>query len=222
MSKKELSNRLNWERVSGERAASAEQNLYKVFEKAFEGTVYKLYRKPKHLKNLYAKVKLSEDVLKKIYNPDIDYENTEWGVSPDFAIENTVTHKILFGEIKRQDGWVEGKDPSAGRGNAHERLCKMFTPGLIQTYRTISGITDENVLPFWVVFEGDITRDPKRVREITFWFDKFENNFYMWRPNESYKGILQHFNEHLKCLIDQGVDIQDSDRVQKKVDDLDQ
>lgn len=107
-------------------------------------------------------------MLSQIFNPDIDLENTLWGVSPDFAIENTETRKILFGEIKRQDGWVEGKDPSAGRGNAHERLCKLFTPGLLNVYRKIVGIDTEDILPFWVVFEGDITRDPKRVREIKF------------------------------------------------------
>ena len=60
MGKKELSNRLNWENVSGKKAAIAEQNLYE----AFEGTIYKLHEKPVHLKNLYANVKLSEDVLK--------------------------------------------------------------------------------------------------------------------------------------------------------------
>ena len=154
------------------------------------------------IKNLYANVKLSEDVLKQIYNPKIDYKNTAWGVSPDFAIENTETGKILFGEIKRQDGWVEGKDPSAGRGNAHERLCKLFTPGLLKKYREISGITDKEILPFWVVFEGDITRDPKRVREITFWFDKYQNNFFMWRPKMTGVELLNHFEHYLKKYLD--------------------
>ena len=202
MGKKELSNRLNWENVSGKKAAIAEQNLYEVLYEAFEGTIYKLHEKPVHLKNLYANVKLSEDVLKQIYNPKIDYKNTAWGVSPDFAIENTETGKILFGEIKRQDGWVEGKDPSAGRGNAHERLCKLFTPGLLKKYREISGITDKEILPFWVVFEGDITRDPKRVREITFWFDKYQNNFFMWRPKMTGVELLNHFEHYLKKYLD--------------------
>ena len=202
MGKKELSNRLNWENVSGKKAAIAEQNLYEVFYEAFEGTIYKLHEKPVHLKNLYANVKLSEDVLKQIYNHKIDYKNTAWGVSPDFAIENTETGKILFGEIKRQDGWVEGKDPSAGRGNAHERLCKLFTPGLLKKYREISGITDKEILPFWVVFEGDITRDPKRVREITFWFDKYQNNFFMWRPKMTGVELLNHFEHYLKKYLD--------------------
>ena len=202
MGKLALSGRDNWETVSGQKALGAEQDLYKVFSKAFEGTKYKLHEKPKHLKRLYASVVLDDDVIKQIFNPNIDLENTLWGVEPDFAIENTETGKILFGEIKRQDGWVEGKDPSAGRGNAHERLCKLFTPGLLNAYRKIGGIDTEEVLPFWVVFEGDITRDPKRVREITFWFDKYYMNFFMWRPGMSGERLIEHFNKYLKNYLD--------------------
>lgn len=202
MGKKELSNRLNWERLAGIKASGAEQNLYVVFEAAFEGTQYKLHRKPTHLKNLYASVDLGDEELNKIFNPDIDLLKTKWGVSPDFAIENTATHKILFGEIKRQDGWVEGKDPSAGRGNAHERSCKLFTPGLIKAYRQIGHIDSPEILPFWVVFEGDITRDPKRVREIAFWYDIFKDNYFMWRPNESGDVLVKHFEDKLKKYLD--------------------
>ena len=202
MGKLELSKRLNWENYSGKKALNAEQNLYAVFNKAFEGTIYKLHEKPKHFKNLYASVALDEEIINDIFNPEIDFDKTSWGILPDFAIENTKTGKILFGEIKRQDGWVEGKLPSAGRGNAHERLCKLFTPGLLNMYRKVGGINDEDVLPFWVVFEGDITRDPKRVREITFWFDKYYMNFYMWRPNASGEELLKHFEENLKKYLD--------------------
>lgn len=202
MGKKELSGRLNWEKLAGVNATSAEQNLYKVFEAAFDGTKYQLIRQPRHLKNLYAHVELSEYVKKQIFNPTINFENTHWGVSPDFAIKNIESGKILFGEIKRQDGWVEGKDPSAGRGNAHERCCKLFTPGLLKAYRKIGGIINTNVLPFWVVFEGDITRDPKRVREISFWFDTYQDNYFMWRPNQSGEQLVEHFNSKLKTFLD--------------------
>lgn len=154
------------------------------------------------MKNLYASVELSEDVRQQIFNPNIDLKNTKWGVSPDFAIENTKSKKILFGEIKRQDGWVEGKEPSAGRGNAHERLCKLFTPGLLKAYREIGGIADNEILPFWVVFEGDITRDPKRNREIAFWFDIYTDNYFMWRPNMSEKELIEHFETKLKKYLE--------------------
>lgn len=202
MGKKELSGRANWEKSAGVKATTAEQNLYSVFEQAFQGTKYKLYRQPKHLKNLYASVVIPDNVKNVIYNPLIKLEDTKLGVSPDFAIENCETHKILFGEIKRQDGWVEGKDPSAGRGNAHERSCKLFAPGLIKAYRHVSKIDSEEILPFWVVFQGDITRDPKRVREIMFWYDTYQDNYFMWRPSESGQVLLDHFNNKLKKYLD--------------------
>lgn len=202
MGKKALSGRDNWQELGGKKATQAENNLYDVFRAHFEGTEYVLHKKPKHLKNLYASVNLSEDVLSQIYNPPIDLGRTKWGVSPDFAIENRKTGIILFGEIKRQDGWVEDKDPSAGRGNAHERLCKLFTPGLMQAYREIGGIHSPDILPFWVVFEGDITRDPKRNREVAFWFGPYDKNYFMWRPNMTAEDLTYHFDRYLRPYLD--------------------
>lgn len=202
MAKKELSGRDNWQTEGGTKAANAEKNLYAAFRKHFEGTEYVLHEKPTHLKKIYAQVQLPDYVISQIYNPPIVIETTKWGVSPDFAIENTKTGKILFGEIKRQDGWVEGKKPSAGRGNAHERLCKLFTPGLMKAYRNIGQIQSQDILPFWVVFEGDITRDPKRNREVTFWFDKYNKNFFMWRPKMTDKDLTDHFDKYLKPYLE--------------------
>ncbi len=202
MGKKALSGRENWQTEAGIKAAKAERNLYTAFEQHFENTEYVLHKKPKHLKNLYGKVVLPKEVLDQIYNPPIDFKKTKWGVSPDFAIENTRTNKVLFGEIKRQDGWVEGKKSNAGRGNVHERLCKLFTPGLIKAYRKIGGIDSKKILPFWVVFEGDITRDPKRNREVAFWFDKYTSNYFMWRPNMTEKELIEHFEKKLKNYLE--------------------
>lgn len=202
MGKKALSERENWQTEAGKKASKAERDLYAAFEEHFKDTEYVLHKKPKHLKSLYNAVVLPKDILEQIYNPPIDLKKKEWGVSPDFAIENLSTKKILFGEIKRQDGWVEGKKPNAGRGNVHERLCKLFTPGLIKAYRKIGGIDSKKILPFWVVFEGDITRDPKRNREIAFWFDKYKNNYFMWRPNMTAKNLIEHFESNLKKYLE--------------------
>lgn len=202
MGRNELRKRTNWEKNSGAKANAAEQNLYSAFRKHFENTCYILHEKPKNLKNLYATVHLSEQTLEQIYNPPIDMNSTNWGISPDFAIENRISGKILFGEIKRQDGWIEGKNPNAGRGNAHERLCKLFSPGLLKACREIGQIKDDSILPFWVVFEGDITRDPKRNREIAFWFDKYDKNFFMWRHSMSDKELTDHFDNYLKSFLD--------------------
>jgi hypothetical protein len=208
MAKKELQSRDNWQTESGPGGLSgiAEQNLYDVFREAFRDTEYKISDHPNDLKHLYEEVPLSEKTLSQIYNPDeVTMRNAKkrgWGVSPDFSITNTRTGKILFGEIKRQDGWVEGKDPSAGRGNAHERMCKLFSPGLISAYRKIGGITNPEILPFWVVLEGDITRDPKRNREIAFWFNGYNKNFFMWRPNMDGQALIDHFFNYLSPYLE--------------------
>ena len=81
-------------------------------------------------------------------------------------------------------------------------MCKLFTPGLMKAYRKIGKIDDTSILPFWVVLEGDITRDPKRNREIAFWFDEYEKNFFMLRPNEGGQVLIDHFNKYLKKYLD--------------------
>lgn len=208
MARKELRNRDNWQTASGPGglAGTAEKNLYSAFKRAFEGTIYEISDHPKDLKHLYEDYVLPDQTLVEIYSPDEATmrvaQSRGWGVSPDFSITNTLTGKKLFGEIKRQDGWVEEKTPSAGRGNAHERMCKLFTPGLLKAYRRISGITDPEILPFWVVLEGDITRDPKRNREIALWFDEYDKNFFMWRPNMSDKELIDHFFTYLSKYLD--------------------
>ena len=208
MGKKALSGRENWQTESGPGglAGTAEKNLYVAFRKAFEGTDYVISDHPTDLKHLYENIELSSEILNQIFCPDEATMNAAkkrgWGVSPDFSITNKKTGKILFGEIKRQDGWVEGKDPSAGRANAHERMCKLFTPGLLKAYRKIGKIDSTDILPFWVVLEGDITRDPKRNREIAFWFDSYDKNYFMWRPNMSDIDLIEHFNKYLKPYLD--------------------
>ena len=204
----ELRERNNWQTNSGPKglAGAAEHKLFQAFKKAFKNTDYEITEHPKELKHLYDSFELSKEVLEQIFTPSDEAmqkaKRLGWGVSPNFAIKNKKTGKILFGEIKRQDGWVEGKEPSAGRGNAHERMCKLFSPGLIKAYREHSGINDLEILPFWIVLEGDITRDPKRNREIAFWFDSYTKNFFMWRPNMTDKDLIHFFYQNLKPYLD--------------------
>ena len=106
----------------------------------------------------------------------------------------------MYVEVKRQDGWVENKEPKTGRGNAHERSCKFFTPGLLKILRE-KGKLGDDVLPFWVVFQGDITRDPKRVREITCWYDGNDAHFFFWRDIKNKKPLIEHFTNNLSPLL---------------------
>ena len=136
-----------------------------VQEKEFIDSDFRVRAKPRELKDIYSKIKLSEEVLAAIYNPD---EIWTHGVVPDYAIDNIKTKKTLY---------VEGKPRNAGRGNAHERSCKFFTPGLLRILRE-HGKLGNDVLPFWVVFQGDIARDPKRVREVTCWYAEYSAHFF--------------------------------------------
>lgn len=198
MGSKDLRKREIWQDASGPKAGAAERNFFEVFVEEFEDSDFEVRPNPKEFNNVYFDVKLSKDVLSAIYKPDL--EKWRHGLVPDYAIDNKKTGKTLYVEVKRQDGWVEGKPRSAGRGNAHERSCKFFTPGLIQKLRE-HGKIGEPALPFWVVFQGDITRDPCRVREITFWYDGFPEHFFMWRDKKDKKALVDHFDKNLKHLL---------------------
>jgi hypothetical protein len=198
MGKKALRGRGNWQQKGGEQAGKAEHRFEDVFQKTFVGTNFTVIPKPKELRNIYSGVELPTGVANEIYTPA--GESWTHGVVPDFAIRNSETGKTLYVEVKRQDGWVEGKERKAGRGNAHERSCKFFTPGLLKVLRRASKIPEPD-LPFWTVFQGDIARDPKRVREIHLWYVGYEQHFFLWSENKTSTSVVDHFNANLKQLL---------------------
>ena len=204
MASSELRNRANWQTISGFRALAAEAKFKTALQAALDAAYPSQFKieKPHEFGDVYSTYILSNDVLDKIFNVDVTElrrngkPKYSWGISMDFVIRNLKSKKSLFGEIKRQDGWIETTKPSDGRGNVHERCCKYFTPGLLKTIREASGVSDE-ILPFWVIFVGDITRDPKRNREIAFWFQEYKKNFYMWRNTEDIGDMLDFFENNL-------------------------
>lgn len=191
--------RKKWQDYSGNNAGHAERSFHETFTTLFEGTEYSVRPQPNEFSKIYVNVPLSEKELAEIYTPDI--EITRHGVFPDYAITNSETKKTIYIEVKRQDGWVEGKPRSAGRGNAHERSCKFFTPGLQKILREAGNLGDD-ILPFWTVFQGDITRDPCRVREITCWYDDLDAHFFFWRDSTNPEPLIEHFLEKIKPLLD--------------------
>jgi len=197
MATNELRKRANWQTLSGAKAVGAEVSFYDAFTEAFKGTDFRIRSKPTDFKNIYEKVQLPPALLAQTYKPDREYSH---GVAPDYAIDHLKTGKTLYVEVKRQDGWVEGKPPSAGRGNAHERSCKFFTPGLKKVLQN-SGKLGDDVLPFWVVYLGDIARDPKRTREITLWYDGVEDHYFMWADTSNPDPLIVHFEERLMPLL---------------------
>ncbi len=192
--------RKKWQDYSGKNGYGAEKNFYDFFNEIFQDTEFKIRPQPREFKNFYVNYPLSEDVLKEIYTPTEEIKTH--GFSPDFAIDNTETNKTIYIESKRQDGWIENGIRADGRGNAHERSCKFFTPGLLKVLREKSGITQENALPFWTVFQGNITRDPCRVREVTCWYEGYPGHFFFWRDTTNTEKLFNHFNEYIRPLLD--------------------
>ena len=133
MASRDLRKREIWQDKSGALAAQAEYDFFQTFDQCFNGTVFRIRSKPKEFEKIYVDVNLDPITLSEIYSPKDPV--TTHGISPDYAIDNTETKKTLYVEVKRQDGWVEGKPRSAGRGNAHERSNKYFTPGLLKVMR---------------------------------------------------------------------------------------
>ena len=198
MGKKELRDRDTWQDYSGDQAGTAELSFYNVFAEAFKDTNLSIRPKPNEFANAYVNIELPRWVLSEIYNPPDAI--TRHGLKPDYAIDNRNLNKSLYVEVKRQDGWVEGKSRSAGRGNAHERSCKFFTPGLRRLLQA-HGRLGDHVLPFWTVFQGDITRDPCRVREIYCWYAEYSAHFFLWRDSRDPRPLQNHFDQHLKHLL---------------------
>ncbi len=194
-----LANRMRrvWQDYGGAHGLEAENYFYTAFKQAFVDTEFEIINHPKDFKHIYENVILPDEQQKRIYNPNKKYIH---GLSPDYAIRNKNNGKTLYIEVKRQDGWVEGKEPKAGRGNVHERSCKYFTPGLLALLKD-TGQLNNAPLPFWVVFIGDITRDPKRNREIYYWYKGVEDHFFMWDEAPNPIRLIQHFEDKLKQYL---------------------
>ena len=191
--------RRKWQDYGGSNAAIAEASFVGSFSTMFSDTDYSIRAKPKEFQNIYVNVPLKAEDLALIYTPVEAI--TRHGVLPDYAIDNAKTGKTIYVEVKRQDGWVEGGKRSDGRGNAHERSCKFFTPGLLRALREKSKIS-EPALPFWVVFLGDITRDPCRVREVTCWYEGYGDHFFFWRQAPDPDLLFKHFDECIGPLLE--------------------
>ena len=205
MATQELRKRANWQTISGEKALKTEKLFQISLQNALDSVFPEQFlvdRHPNEFSDIYSTYSLPKETLEEIYNIDVNEKKSngkpkyEWGISMDFAIRNLKNGKILFGEIKRQDGWVENTNMQAGRGNAHERSCKYFTPGLMRIIRETGKLSNE-ILPFWLVIVGDITRDPRRNREIAYWFQEYTKNYYMWRDTSDVGNMLDFFENNL-------------------------
>ncbi|MDA7981200.1 MAG: MunI family type II restriction endonuclease [Alphaproteobacteria bacterium] len=109
------------------------------------------------------------------------------GIQPDHSIKNLRTERTVFLEVKRQ----------RARGNAHERACKYFTPGIVHAGRQAGNLGDD-VFPFWLIFTNGIATDERYVREISFWFgEQRKDALTLWRDLAEKEPLITHFERYI-------------------------
>ena len=111
-----------------------------------------------------------------------------WGIIPELGIRYTPTNRIAFVEAKRQ----------GDQGNAHERLCKYFAPGLLPIASGIAGFSN----PFFFVLMNGLVSDPKKRTEIAAWFDAdgFRDRFLLW--DRKFQSLIDWFNSTIRRYLD--------------------
>ena len=116
------------------------------------------------------------------------YDN-RWGAVPDLAIRNPESGKSIWIEIKRQNP----------RGNAHERACKYFSPGLVRIAEGLAYV----VRPFYFVFAGGLVDSPKYRAEISTWFDAdgWRDHVLMWTDHDPVS-LCQWFEHAIRPALD--------------------
>ena len=171
-----LAERANWQRPGLERASKAEV----VFDIAMseylsdEPSII-CKKKPKALKGIYG----------------VSDSGQPHGIVPDFELHDTKTGKSIFVEVKRQ----------RAAGNAHERACKYFTPGIMSSARGI-GNQPKDIFPFWLIFTNGIANDHRYVSEISHWFLGYERHLLLWSDWKDLEVLLTHFEEHIRSLLE--------------------
>ena len=112
----------------------------------------------------------------------------KWGIVPDFAIQNNRTLKIAFFETKRQ----------GPQGNAHERACKYFAPGLQAAMSAIGGFPR----PVFTIYMNGLTNDPKKVAEIAAWYEHpdWSDRYLLW-PNRDIETIIGYWETTVKGYL---------------------
>lgn len=112
------------------------------------------------------------------------------GIYPEYGIKSNSSGKSIYVEIKRQ----------RPEGNAHERACKYFTPGILNSMRQHANQPHE-VIPFWWIFTNGIANDKHYRQEIMHWFQGIEAHVLLWKKVHDHAAVTNHFDQHIRPLL---------------------
>ena len=112
------------------------------------------------------------------------------GIRPDAVIRSMKTRRAVFVEVKQQTV-----------GNAHDRACRYFTPGIIGSSQVIAN-QPKDMIPFWWVFTGKLASEPGYVQEIKHWFLGVEGHLLLWQSTQDDKPVIDHFEQYIRPMLD--------------------
>ena len=97
----------------------------------------------------------------------------------------------IYVEVRRQ----------GDEGNAHERACKYFMPGVVKSIQAIAK-QPADVYPVWVLFTNGLAKSSKMRQEIQHWFRGIERNVLLWEGFPDDEIVISHFEQHIRPLLD--------------------
>jgi len=176
MAREHLEGRDNWQADGAQRAHEAETFFDAIMQNYLLGSEFEYAYHPTDLNAIYG------------VQPN---GMCPHGIVPEYVIRHRGTQRAVYVEIKRQ----------RAAGNAHERACKYFAPGIIASARVIAKQPD-SVIPFWWIFTNGIASDPRYVQEITHWFRGVEANLLLWRDIRTFEPVVDHFERYIAPMLE--------------------
>ena len=175
MAREHLEARASWQGMSVARGHGAEDVFHALMRMHLQDDSLETEKKPRDLKGVYGKRHRT---------------NQPHGIVPEYVIRNGQSGKAIYVEIKRQ----------RPQGNAHERACKFFAPGIVQSVREIAN-QPSDVFPFWMIFTNGIANDPNYRQEISHWFLGLEPHLLLWKSVDDHDVLIDHFERFIRPLL---------------------
>ena len=175
MAREHLSQRFNWQWQNEAGGSFSGEQFYTMMVAHLQPSPLRIIRDPSSLRGIYGHYEVS---------------GSPHGIRPQYEIVNEKSGKRVWVEFRRQ----------GPRGNAHERICKFFMPGIIESARII-GNHGPGVIPFWFVFTDALATEERYIREIGHWFQKYERHVLLWENDQNHYVMLNHFHQNIEPMF---------------------